>query len=615
MQTRFIHDKFILDISHLALSWTEENSWFQDDFFLTSSFPFEIDFEDNLYFEFFKHYNISTPEVYFQGKLEKNGRIEEAILEIEEAAEKLRMTIRYGIEALPNWTKKLSDLKLDVVLPTGGSMITLAQSVITKKYPEVNYNFPAIHTKYYFGSTMLNGFEGVINKRVDGAFVYNYSDLFNHVLLNRNMVYPFPYHLYVLRKAVEDAGYTLHGDVLSDPDLMQKTIMSGKKIIEFEGLPEPVEWVVSSPDRTEIERIGPLVAESWLSEQELLIRGNFQLSGVINDEVKWMQLKLNGSIIYSFDSNANDPLNYNLFFTTTSENNMLICEAFSLGNGITGPYVVHSVLKTLEVHDENGNPQLIEANFSNVNLATNLPDMTIGEFIKFHKQVKNYDFDLRNNKEIWMNLIQNEVTSSNEVDVSEYDVKRPNRRFEQAKTFLLKYEGEYEDHEYDEVYCDRSGYYLNEFEKSEDTTEININGIPLPVKTISSPNNSYNPIPDSPPKPPNEITTAVQLSDDAAKLMLVEYDGLTNGENWAKEATGLQPLNLYLNHWKNWLNFMIHAVIFSWIIKDDANLLIKIKKKSKLFAFNNLLFVKTLNRSKRSRKVEEVEIEAYSSKV
>lgn len=612
MQTRFIHDNFILDISHLALSWTEENSWFQDDFFLTSSFPFEIEFEDNLYFEFFQHYNLSNPQVRYQGKLEKNGKIEEAILEVEEASEKLRVTIRYGVEALPNWSKKLHELDLDVVLPDGGSMILHAQTIINKSYPEVNYNFPAVHSKFYDGAQMFNGFEGVINKRVDGHFIENYVDLFNHVILNRNMVYPFPYHLYVLRKVVEDAGYTLHGDVLNDPDLMNKCILSGKKIIEFEAFPAPVEWIVTISDRVSLQNYGMLLLETWESDQEFNFRGKFQFSGEINDEVVWLRITLNGNILFQYQ-----PGNYhfNLFFNTTEENNLLRCEAVSFGNGITGPFVMDSVIRTLELNDEDGNPQLIKADFINVNLATNLPDMTVGEFIKFHKQIKNYDFDLRNNKEIWMNLIQNEVKESKAVDVSEYDVKRPIRRFEQAKSFLLKYEGDFDDYKFDEIYCDQTGYFINDFKKSENVMEISINGVPLPVDTILSPDNSYNPNPDADPSPPSSITTAVQLSDDAAKLMLVEYDGLKDGENWAKESPGLLTLNLFLNHWNNWLNFMLRAVIFTWTIKDDSNLLLKIKKKSKLFAFNNLLFVKTLNRTKKSRKVEEVEIEAYSSKV
>lgn len=143
---------------------------------MSSTFPFELDYSRVPYFLKFKHDNLAISDVYFQGKLEKDGRIEDAILEVEEAGDKIRMTIRYGTEALPNWTKKLSELELEVVLPDGGNMDVHANTIVNKTYPETNYNFPAIHSKYYESAPMFSAFEGVINKRVSGNFVTNIAD-------------------------------------------------------------------------------------------------------------------------------------------------------------------------------------------------------------------------------------------------------------------------------------------------------------------------------------------------------------------------------------------------------------------------------------------------------
>ena len=96
--------------------------------------------------------------------------------------------------------------------------------------------------------------------------------------------------------------------------------------------------------------------------------------------------------------------------------------------------------------------------------------------------------------------------------------------------------------------------------------------------------------------------------------MLVKYTGLQNGENWALDYPELDTLILFNEYWQRWLNFMIHAVKFHWTIKAHPNELMKIKRKSKLFSFNRLMFVFSLNRS-RSKTVEEVEIEAYSTQV
>lgn len=587
MKTKFIHDDFELDVSDMELTWTEENTWFKDEFFLSSSFPFELDYSRVPFFQKFQHENLATSEVYFEGKLQKDGRIEEAILEIEEADGKLRCTIRYGDEALPNWNKPLSELELDVVLENGGNMRLHAQTVVNKTYPEVNYNFPAIHTEFYEGAAMFEDFEGVINKRHPSTgFVLNSAPP-GHVY-NKNIVYPFPYHLYVLKKAVEDAGYTLKGDILTDPDFMDAIIIPGKKIFEFENLPRPVEWVINSLDI--VENCGNWLYRCFYAEMEVNYRGAFHLTGFLAPLTRTATIKLNGVVIFSYY--AGMPISVDLRFTTTSENNLLEIDIVKQGAGIAA--VLN--LKTLTLLDENGQPIPFLANFSRVHLAEKLPDMTVGDFIKFHKKAKNYDFDIRSNGEIWMNLIQNEVSDSEAVDVTEFEPPKRQRKFEQAKSFVLQYEGEFEDYDFTKIFIDQKGYLINDFQVKENTTEININAIPLPVETIDG------------------ITTAVQISDDAAKLMLVKYNGLVSGQNWTQPMPNLDCLNLYLNYWQRWINFMIHSVKFVWQIKAHPNLLINIKRKSKLFSFNNLLFVHTLNR-RRKKDVEEIDIEAYSTKI
>lgn len=593
MRTRFLHDEFELDISDLELSWTEENTWFKDDFFLSSTFPFEMDYGKIPFFLQYKHDNLANSEIWFQGKLEKDGRIEDAILEIEEAGEKLRLTIRYGTEALPNWTKKLSELDLQVVLPNGGSMRTHANTIVNKTWPEVNYNFPAVHSSYYENAPMFEAFEGVINKRVNGEFVSNIAD--GHGTKNKNIVYPFPYHLYVLKAAAEDAGYTLHGDILSDTDLIDLCIVPPSTLVNFEGIPDPVEWIVGQESRISYEYNFPYVTEEWFNETELNHRGYFNLQGIINDEVVWAKIKLNGNTILNYTA-GQMPLSFNIWFFTTETANELVFEAKSVGNGITGPYVMSAVLTTLYLTDENGEMLPFLADFSAVQLAEKLPEMTIGDFFKFHKRLKNYDFTLKNGNEIWMNLVQNEINDSEIIDISEFEPPTKTRKYEQAKAFVLQYEGTYDDYPFTKILADKNSYLVNDFVKPDYATEININGLPLPI--IEQ----------------NGITTAVQITDDKSKLLLVKYPGLLNGQNWTRTTPQLDALELYLNHWQNWMNFMIHSVRFLWTVKASANQLMKIKRKSKLFSFNNLMFVFTLNR-RRSKDVEEVEIEAYSSKV
>lgn len=591
MKTQFIHDDFVLDVTHLELSWQEENTWFKDEFFMISSFPFEISYEENAYLERFRHVNLTTSDSLFKGKLEKDGRLEFATLEIEEAAEKLRITIRYGIEALPNWTKMLSELNLEIILENGGDMIQHANSIINQTWPAVNYNFPAIHSEFYKDTAMFEDFEGVINLRKTGQFITNIID--GSSTKNRNIVYPMPYHLYVLKMAVEDSGHTLHGDILSDPDLIDAVIVPGKKIVEFEGIPKPIEWNIGIGDKT-YDSGFPVYVGFWHSDLEVNFRGSFHLTGTINNETKNFKIKLNGNLIFTYTSGM--PLNFNVWFQTSLETNSLTIDVVSEGITNSESNAVMMVLKTLFLKDEDGEMLPFFANFSNVHLADKLPQMTVGDFIKFHKRLKNYDFDLRNGNQIWMNLIQNEVVNSEVVDISEWDIKRPTRRFDPDKSFVLQYEDEFEEFPFTKVFADKNEFKIDVFEKHENTEEISINGIPLPIQSKDG------------------IKTAVQLSDDESKLMITKYNGLTNNQNFAQEMPGLDCYQLYFNFWQKWLNFMIHAVRFVWTIKSDPNSLMKIKRKSKLHAFNTLLFVFKIQRSRR-RNVEEIEIEALSTKV
>lgn len=586
MKTAFIHDKFELDISNFELIWIEENTWFKDEFFLNSSFPFEIDYSFHPFFEKYKHLNFALLEFAFQGKLIKDGKIENAILEIDSAEEKLQMTIRYGIEALSNWTKKLSELTLDVVLPNGGDMTLHANSIITQTYPAVNYNFPAIHSEFYAADPLYEHFKGIINNRTPSGWILN-TETFDEIK-NRNIVYPFPYHLYVLQKAIEDAGYILKGDILSDPDLIDAVIIPGKKIFEFENLPQPVDWTVTDLDMDDSQ--GTFWYPAYVSSIEVNFRGSFRLIGSISRDTENCVIKFNNQVIYSYPGSSR---NIDVMFESLSESNLL--EFKSINPRISGTWAT-MILRTNYLLDEFGEKIPYLANFSKVQLADKLPDITVGDFIKFHKRLKNYDFDLRNDNEIWMNLITNELTASEVVDVSEFEPVWVNRKFEQSKSFVLKYESDFEEYEYPSLFVDQNGFARDDFLKKENTEEIIITGIPLPTKLMDG------------------FNTAVQLSDDASKLMLAKYNGLVNGENWTQPMKDLDTYSLYIKYWQNWLNFIIHAVRFTWIIKGHPQNFTNITRKSKLFSFGNLSFVFSLNK-KRRKNIEEIEIEAYSTKI
>src|SRR5690606_24519770 len=132
---------------------------------------------------------------------------------------------------------------------------------VQHNYPTVNYNFPMVIAKGYEEDPAYSAFEGFYNYRkfypndspppgID-AFpgnVVNHPDLVTKEQINTNLVLPFPYFLFVLRSAIEAAGYTLEGDILTDQDLIQALIVPSKKYI-VANASEPIEWFFNPDGR------------------------------------------------------------------------------------------------------------------------------------------------------------------------------------------------------------------------------------------------------------------------------------------------------------------------------------------------------------------------------
>lgn len=87
MKILFTCDEFTLDLTGKELNWTEENSWFSDDFILSSTFPFDIEYHENDYFLQFKNYNDFNLKTKFDGILQRaDGKLTPAYLEIQEGS-------------------------------------------------------------------------------------------------------------------------------------------------------------------------------------------------------------------------------------------------------------------------------------------------------------------------------------------------------------------------------------------------------------------------------------------------------------------------------------------------------------------------------------------------
>src|SRR5690606_29827176 len=115
---------------------------------------------------------------------------------------------------------------------------------------------------------------------------------------------------------------------------------------------------------------------------------------------------------------------------------------------------------------------------------------------------------------VYVNLVKSQLGLGTVKDLGHKEVKDPERTFNQGKTFELKFtEVSSDDYEFPSIYVTRSGASVLPYVTKEDTEEIVIEALPLPLKEVAG------------------VMTAHSFLDDDQKIQLVLYDGLQNTLN------------------------------------------------------------------------------------
>lgn len=612
---KIIHSKFQLDLSNYDISIVEENVWFSDRFFTNYILPFSFKITDELNAALgdLLSYNSQSATTYFDVKFYHNGKEHDAVFEIEEIVGRdASGSLSFGLEELPNYNKKLSELDLDDFdIPNPETIYTHAENVITKTWPEVTHNFVQVHTdKFSADDAQWEAFEGIINKKIPGgSFVQNTYDAVNDKQLNKNIIIPQPYLLHVLSRGMLDAGYTLAGDVLTDTDL-QKTLFSEISSYYHTINTDSEELYMHNQEYSSTqETILGIYSKNLILNQ----KGRYKIAGNITIRRWFLKanagLSFNGQRIWSNTVGRNDPkfgtftfpidINVDFFEGATAIINFgsrqfygdVVDDVFT-----DEPKVICDLSITqLSKLDDNGNllPTLILPNKIKLNKC--VPDITFGDFVKVLKNWKNLEL-IPDGSTMYMNYIENQLTVANSKSLKDFEVKLPKRLPTQGKSFLLKFQevSSEEDYVYEEVYVDVKGVSSSGFIKQEDTAEIIINALPLPV--------IYK----------NNVSTAHHFLDDASKLKVVLYEGAQAKENLAEPPTGLLIPNIHEKHYKKWFVFRINGQNFNWSLKMYEEQLRDLTIRDKVFAYNNHHIIKSLNKDLVSPGVWLIEIETES---
>lgn len=590
MRDSFVADNFILDLRKVKISYTETSPRFKDTFFTKYSFPFEFHLDRNLKSKMGDYLSLNTTDLIkkHKGYHVFEGRVSEGVLEIIEIEGNLvRAQIDSGFDELPNFDKKLSELPFPNVVVS--NIYNHAENVCKKKYPEVNYNFPCvIYNKHADEKGSWEHFNQFLNDRDANGFVNN-NESASHV--NRNIIHPMPYLLYVLKTGFADAGFELAGDILNDEDFKQRVIYNNKEV--FRKNEHPAINVEITADDYKQNKYPPRYSFFGYGIKEVVLgtpgKWSLQATTILEHGfVKgrgFVEIYLNGTSIYFKEGKrGTDYLNISLQFYNPTANSELYIVVHTLylksgsfsGNLNLVDYLNFNHDTIFQIHNDN-----------NIDLSKYVPDLTFGELVTIVKNWKNYDLSIRDNK-IFMNQL-NIADTLEMKSVSEFEIENPIKSFVNKRSYLLSFaDMDKEEDNFDKVFIDNEGVKLNGVAK-ESTTEIKINGYCMPIETYRG------------------KTTAISKKNDSSVLSLIYYDGFNAGGNFAKNPSGLMLPNI-LNVWSKWFQMRINNTEIKWSFVANKNKFRDIQIRDILFGYKQRLWIKEISKTVLDEKNYKVDI-------
>ncbi len=587
MEIKFFSGEKILDLSKQKISVQENNSRTNDKVFSKYMFPFEIYMDEEFKTAFgdygsHEYYNLNGK---IEGTLLFENKLHKATLFIESIEGKyLTGQIDFGFEDLPNWNKKLSELPLLKFSVT--DIHIHAREVCGKQYPQVNYNFPRMHTtKFTPDNEVWDAFNGYYNdlNPAGTEMLRNYIDG-NGNIFNQNIIHPCPHPIYLLKAGFLDAGLQLKGDILTDPMLQKKWIFSGtnyftsKKQQRFGFNFNSSQYDslhIISYKRPFIGSIRTFQAQFAIYNKNLTLpkKGTYKINGDIRITKFWYQpatykIFCNNVLIWSkvFPSNTDsfsfETIKLNLDFYVSDDNSTLTfyCDQLKRdGVPLVDLLVTSNALEDIN-NDSLGDESGFVTNPNEIDLSRAVPDITWGDFINFWRNFLNYDYTIIDNV-VWMNKL-GEKDVVNPKKCEHFEVKSPKRNLLTKRSYLIRGTELDNDEKLNFMYYDNEGAFLNK-EGVEDTTVIEFNGYAVPTgkpKTFSH-------------------NTAWIKKDSTDCIALVNYEGLdANGQNNATFDKRIIFPDLFFSNWFKWLRRRVFGVQYVWkfyIKAEELNVGIK----------------------------------------
>jgi hypothetical protein len=600
---KVIHSNFELDLSIFKITDTSENPIFSDQFSAKYSFPIEIDITDDIdkAFGFISFHNSNEALTYINVKYVHNNELSDAVLEVQEVAQKLNVLISWGFEEFPNWSTKLSDLtlqKFDV-----SNIYDHCLTIVDQTWPNVNYNFPQIHTDQFdTDSETWASFQKIMNHMVGGVFPDNYVDDVENIIYNRNIIQPLPYLLYLLKVGFEDAGKTISGDFLEN-ELVKKCCVFSPNYSFLVNELEYFNLLVMPLDHYEETTNTYRYYNKTITVSD--IAGNYAIIGKVTHRhisnlipfTYYSNIKVNGTIVWEHTSYASANGNteeYDIQVLTTLAAGINEVSFYSQqigGNNLLERELCNIDINTINPLGGAGEDIPTIYNENKVDLTRVVADITFGELITTCKNWFNINFDYQTSN-VDINFIQDIVINAATKDLSNTEIKYPVRKYNKGNSFLLKFKDvDSEIYKFLPRFHSFETITSENYTVDEKTSPIEINGLPLPLMDR------------------NGSKTAHAFENDTSKLYLVIYDGLTSGKNIAKDPTDLLIPRIHEVFWQKWFNRRLNAVNYLWTYIADSIELINFNVYNKVHAYKNIHLIKNIQKTEVKPDLFEVEIE------
>lgn len=597
MILKFISANLEIDLANSEVTVIEENNWFSTQFFSKYTFPVNLDITPEINIAFGDILNPASDSIitFLHGKFYYNGLEHEAVLDVEEVeGKKMSVNIRFGLEEIPNYSKKLAELPLQYLDLGETTIYNHALSVVSKTYPEVNYNFVMVHTnKFDTESTQWAYFEGLLNKKIGINFVENEFDELENVPVNRNVMQPQPYLMHVIEKALNDAGYNFGGTFKNHPKF-QHALISEISTYYTTPTADSQELYVTMPDY--VNRLNLLGLNYGVYDQTITlsnkgrykVAGNLKLRKHISNSFVAIYINNQPLIFYAMPYGEVGSWSYQVDFNIDLPEGTVDITVLSLQLSefydveqamlLTEETIADLTITQIAQYDESGELVSTLLAPTDIKLTECVPDMTFGELMEILKNWKNIDVDI-DETTFYINSVEKRLIPENVKSLVEHEVKYPKRIYTKGDSFWLKFkEITSELYSYGEIFVNQNGMSTDSFNVDDDTVEVIINALPLPIAIK------------------NDIETADHFVDDNQALKLILYNGTVASENKAQDPEDILLYKVYHEDWQTWLDIRINSKGTAWSFTVSEEAIKTLNIKDHVYAYSRPQIIKSITK-------------------